>query len=115
MGRVLLADLSLEALESWLVDAHLIAMTARTVVDPQVLRDDLDRVREQGWAVNDQELAVGLRSVAAPIRDAAGVVVATVNISATASADPSADYLEQLLVAADRITADLVATGRSST
>ena len=49
------------------------------------LRAELDRIRAQGWALVDQELEEGLRSVAAPIRDRAGRVVAAVNVSAHAS------------------------------
>ena len=46
---------------------------------------ELDRVREQGWALVDQELEEGLRSIAAPVRDASGRTIAAVNVSAHAS------------------------------
>jgi IclR family transcriptional regulator, pca regulon regulatory protein len=50
---------------------------------PPARRDVLERVREQGWAIVDQELEAGLRSVAAPVHDAGGSVVAAINVSTT--------------------------------
>lgn len=50
---------------------------------PPGRREVLEQVREQGWAIVDQELEVGLRSVAAPINDADGVTVAAINVSTT--------------------------------
>jgi len=50
---------------------------------PPARREVLEQVREQGWAIVDQELEVGLRSVAAPVHDAAGSVVAAINVSTT--------------------------------
>jgi IclR family pca regulon transcriptional regulator len=50
---------------------------------PEARREVLEQVRAQGWAIVDQELEVGLRSVAAPVHDASGVVVAAINVSTT--------------------------------
>lgn len=81
MGRVLLAHLPLEEREGHLDrQAPLEALTPHTLTDPQLLRVELDRVREQGYAVSDQQLALGLRSVAVPLRHR-GEVVAAVNVS----------------------------------
>ena len=85
MGRVLLAWLDDEALDEFLEQADLRRLTARTVVTADALRRELRKVRAQGWALVDQELEEGLRSVAAPIRDRAGTVIAAVNVSAHAS------------------------------
>ena len=60
-------------------------LSPRTITSERQLRAELDRVRAQGWAMVDQELEEGLRSVAAPIRDRGGRVVAAVNLSAHAS------------------------------
>ena len=111
MGRVLLAALSADEL-----DLHLSALqdgpqpepqTERTVTDPAALRAVLDEVRPQGWALVDQELEIGLRSIAAPVRGADGRVLAAVNVAgaaSTASLDRILDeYRPALLKATGRI------------
>jgi IclR family transcriptional regulator, pca regulon regulatory protein len=85
MGRVLLADLDDPELDSFLDRAELRPLTGGTLTTAATLREELERVRRQGWALVDQELEVGLRSVAAPIRNATGRAVAAVNVSAHAS------------------------------
>jgi IclR family pca regulon transcriptional regulator len=85
MGRVLLAALGPEALEERLGRMEIRALTPSTVADVNRLRRQLDRVRAQGWAAVDQELEQGVRSVAVPIRDAAGAVSAALNVSVHAS------------------------------
>ena len=84
MGRVLLAAQDDEWLAGYLASTPLRALTPHTVTDPDALRDALAGVRERGWALVDQELEEGLRSIAVPLRDPAGEVVAAVNISASA-------------------------------
>jgi IclR family pca regulon transcriptional regulator len=85
MGRVLLAALEPEALEARLARMEIRSLTPSTVADSERLRRQLDRVRAQGWAAVDQELEQGVRSVAVPIRDAAGTVSAALNVSVHAS------------------------------
>lgn len=85
MGRVLLADLSDEQLTSFLDLTALPRYTNRTTTKRARLNDSLEEVREQGWCLVDQELEDGLRSVAAPLRDASGRAVAAMNISTHAS------------------------------
>jgi len=85
MGRVLLAALDPEALDERLARMQIRSLTPTTVADVERLRRQLDRVRAQGWAAVDQELEQGVRSVAVPIRDAAGVVSAALNVSVHAS------------------------------
>jgi IclR family pca regulon transcriptional regulator len=85
MGRVLLADLSDDELRERLARIELRPLTARTVNDVDALRDILATVRKQGYAAVDQELEEGLRSLAVPIRDAGGAVVAALNVSVHAS------------------------------
>ena len=81
MGRALLAGLDGEALDEQLRSATLSAYTPRTVRSVEELSDRLDEVRSLGYAVVDQELEQGLRSVAAPVRDPQGRTVAAVNVS----------------------------------
>jgi IclR family pca regulon transcriptional regulator len=84
MGRVLLADLPDAELDAFLAAGPLQPCTERTTVDPDELRASIRRVREQGWSMVDQELEMGLRSIAAPIRGADGRAVAALNIAAAA-------------------------------
>jgi IclR family pca regulon transcriptional regulator len=117
MGRVLLAGLDGDQLDAYLSRAPLVGLTTRTVTRPEVLRAELAKVRQQGWALVDQELEDGLRSVAAPIRSRTGRVVAAVNLSAHASRTPleamRRELLPQLLAACARIDADLRAGSAS--
>lgn len=85
MGRVLLAELDEAAISSYFATANLAARTDRTITDPDELRAELTRVRDQGWCLLDQELEDGVRSVAIPVRDASGRVVAAINASAHAT------------------------------
>jgi IclR family transcriptional regulator, pca regulon regulatory protein len=85
MGRVLLAGLPPEELDEYLAKLRLERLTSRTVGSVTVLRTELKRIRAQGWALVDQELEEGLRSVAAPIRDRGGRTVAAINVSAHAA------------------------------
>ena len=111
VGRVMLADLPDGELDARLDRAELRPLTARTILTPGALRAELDRVRRQGYALVDQELEEGLRSVAAPVRDRGGAVAAGVNIAVhagrTSLAAVRRDLLPPLLAAVERIEADL--------
>jgi len=111
VGRVMLAHLPDEEIEERLARADLRPVTARTITSPGLLRDELRRVRRQGYAIVDQELEEGLRSVAAPVRDRDGEVVAAVNIPVHAGRNSlesvRRDLLPQLLAAVVGIEADL--------
>jgi IclR family pca regulon transcriptional regulator len=115
MGRVLLAALPAAELDRYLAEASFAALTDRTVTDPGQLRDLLTEVAEQGYAIVDQELEEGLRAVAAPIRGAADVGMAAINVSAHASRVSMAALREEilpvLLQSAAQIEADLRAQG----
>jgi IclR family pca regulon transcriptional regulator len=110
MGRVLLASLEQPELEDLLDHTRLEAFTSRTLHSRHALLDELDRVRENGWSMIDQELEDGLRSIAAPIRNR-GRTVAAVNISTSTlrhSAESiSEDLLPRLLDAAERMSKDV--------
>jgi len=111
MGHVLLAGLDDDEFAEYLHQAELQRLTSHTLTSPAALRAELAAVREQGWALVDQELEEGLRSVAAPIRDRRGRVVAAVNVSTHASRTPREtvirDMVPPLLAAATRIEGDL--------
>ncbi|MGH3463999.1 MAG: IclR family transcriptional regulator [Kribbellaceae bacterium] len=111
MGRVLLAHQPAEWLDEYLKTVELVALTPRTVTDPAKLRSTLTRIRNQGFAVVDQELEEGLRSMAVPIHDGAGTVVAAMNVSARTSRGSSEAIRRELLpplrTAATQLEADL--------
>jgi IclR family pca regulon transcriptional regulator len=81
LGKVLLAELEPEELDAMIGDRPLQRFTPRTIVDKARLRADLKRVRQRGFATNDEEFVVGLRTVAAPIRDRTGKAVAAIGVS----------------------------------
>lgn len=85
MGRVLLAALPRDAVRTMLEEVELVQFTAKTCVDIDQLVALIDQVREQDYAVVDEELEIGLRSIAVPARDSRGNVVAALNIGANAS------------------------------
>ena len=69
MGRILLAALDDAALDDYLSHADLQVKTSRTLHTPEALRASIEDIRRQGWVIIDQELEVGLRSLAVPVRD----------------------------------------------
>lgn len=115
MGRAVLAHVPDGEREAFLAGATLVPLTPRTIIDKGVLRAELEVVREQGWALVDQELEEGLRSVAAPLCDGAGRVIAAVNVSAPVRRgsveEMVAELVPSLLRAAREIEADLARTG----
>ena len=107
MGRVLLAQLPPAALEHYLATARLVARTGHTSVSPARLRKILAETRAQGYAMIDQELEVGLRSIAVPIRDLRGQVVASINVGAHAARVSLDEMRERFLPALQHCAAEL--------
>ncbi|MCX5082946.1 IclR family transcriptional regulator C-terminal domain-containing protein [Streptomyces sp. NPDC056121] len=116
MGRVLLAGLAPAERAAFLARADLAPLTPRTVTGADRLGALLDDVRHRGHALVDGELEEGLRSVAVPVRDLAGQVVAAVNVATHSSrrdlARVTDEVLPALLAASSRIEADLHVAGR---
>jgi IclR family pca regulon transcriptional regulator len=111
MGRVLLADRPDDWLDDYLATTSLRGLTDHTITSPSELRAELDKIKARGWALVDQELEEGVRSIAAPIRDVDGRAVAAVNISTHAGRRTLdgivQELLRPLLAAAERIERDL--------
>ncbi len=111
MGRVLLAGLEQAEVEKLLARSDLAALTPLTTTDPDELLRVIAEVRSKGYAMTDQELEAGLRSLAVPIRDRRGKVIAAMNVSAQAPRvsmiQLEREFLAPLLEAAARIEADL--------
>ena len=79
-GRVLLAYGPPEAITSLLKEG-LVERTPKTSTDPAALKRALEDVRQNGYAVDDEESEVGMRGLAAPIRDISGKVIAAVGLA----------------------------------
>jgi IclR family transcriptional regulator, pca regulon regulatory protein len=107
MGRVLLAHLTDDELASYLRRIKLAPYTNRTIVSKEQLTRTVAGVREAGFAIVDQELEIGLRSIAVPVKDYRGRVAAAINISVQAARVSGAEmekaFLPPLRDAADEL------------
>jgi IclR family pca regulon transcriptional regulator len=114
-GRVLLSGLTDEVLDEYLESLVPESLTDNTAIDREEIRKRISAAREHGWSLADQELTEGLRSIAVPVRDADGGIVAAVNVSAHATRVSAeslrATVLPRLLTAAAAIGNDLAAGG----
>jgi len=84
MGKMLLAYLSEEVLKRLIQETKLIMRTNNTITEPGRLIEHLNIVKNQGYAIDDEENELGIRCVAAPILDAKGKPVAAISISGPA-------------------------------
>lgn len=92
MGKVLLAALPPGSVGSVLAEASRSGINARWQPAPDELEASLREVRAKGWALADQDLAPGIRSIATGVRDGEGRVVAAINVTVHA-AETSVDTL----------------------
>ncbi|MGW3283486.1 IclR family transcriptional regulator domain-containing protein [Streptomyces sp. NPDC001002] len=110
MGRVILAGQPTPHFP------ELRPLTRHTLTDPDALRAELDRVRANGYALVDGELEEGLRSIAVPVRERGGQIVAAVNVALHSSRRTAEECVQDILPAlratADRIEADVRIAGR---
>jgi IclR family transcriptional regulator, pca regulon regulatory protein len=110
-GRVHLAALCDDSLDRYFERAELLRFNSRTCGSEEQLRAELAKVRSQGWALIDQEFETNVRSIAAPVRDAGGLVVAAIGCSCHAgrvSIDQlCGEFLPRLRETAAAITAAL--------
>ena len=110
LGKVLLASLGPRGAEEVLAEPSRSGLTPLWQPDRAEREAELREVRARGWALTDEQLARGIRSIAAPLRDASGEVVAALNVN-THAAETSVEYLLDhhlplLLRAAGDISAD---------
>ena len=112
IGYVLLAHLPERELDDYLARVRLLPHTERTVTDAGKLRHQLATVRDAGYAVADQLMEIAVRSIAVPVQDAAGTVVAGMNVIVQAGRVSLRDmrtlYLPPLQAAARELGAQLV-------
>ncbi|WP_369252778.1 IclR family transcriptional regulator domain-containing protein [Geodermatophilus amargosae] len=109
-GKVLLAALSADELAETLAQPSRSGLPPSIGRTPEQLREELPEVRARGWALADEELAPGVRSVAVPVRDGTGAVRAAVNVTVHA-AETSVErllgeHLPALLRTAGEVSAD---------
>ncbi|MEH0578002.1 IclR family transcriptional regulator [Streptomyces sp. B21-108] len=98
IGKMLLSDLDDEALERLVSDTSFAgAQGPNAIPTLSRLRPALAKIRRQGWAGQDEELAYGLRSVAAPVRDVSGTMVAAANVAVPAMEFPYSRLVDELL------------------
>lgn len=84
MGRVLLAFRPQAEIDAYLAETPRAKYTERTITATAELLDLLSEVRRQGYAIGDEELEIGLRGIAAPVRNRVGEVIAVLSIGAQA-------------------------------
>jgi IclR family pca regulon transcriptional regulator len=106
-GRMLLASLPPAQLEDFLARTQPEEITEHTIVDKERLAQEIARIRVQGYALVDQELELGLRTIAVPVKNFRGEVVAAVNISVHAGRMPLEQMVERCLPALIKIQVEL--------
>jgi IclR family pca regulon transcriptional regulator len=97
MGRVLLSGLPAQALQDFLGAATITKRTAKTITKRDTLAAAIDKARTDGFAIVDEELELGLRSIAVPIRNRAGDIVAAVNVSTQSARFSAAEMKKGML------------------
>ena len=107
MGRVLLAQLPEQMLERYLQSATFSKFTERTVCNADELRKEIRSVSKQGYALVDQELELGLRSLAVPVLAGRSRTVAAVNVSTQAARTTKAAMLQNFLPVLRQAAADI--------
>lgn len=85
IGKALLSEMSEERLDRFLKASVLEAFTQHTLADAPRLREDLERIRQRGYAIDDEEKNIGMRCVAAPVFDIHGEAVAGISVSGPSS------------------------------
>ena len=107
MGKALLAFLPEERLEELIKLIDFVPRGPNTVTDPAAFRDELERIRAAGISVNDEELAYGLRSIAAPIHSHSGEVLAAVNLAVHRTMVSMEELIEQFGPAVTQAAEDI--------
>jgi DNA-binding IclR family transcriptional regulator len=104
IGKSLLASLDPDEAARRFEGVELERLTSHTITEVPALLKELERIRRQGYSVDSEEFAVGLRCIAMPVRDRDGVTVAAISVSM-----PTPRYSRQVAANARRALADTVA------
>lgn len=81
IGKMLLALMARKDVEAILKKHGLTEKTPKTITSPSRIFDDLERIRECGWSLDDEESCIGMRCIAAPVHDSFGTAIAGLSIS----------------------------------
>jgi IclR family pca regulon transcriptional regulator len=114
MGRVLIANLDEASRTRLLARVKLARHTPRTIVDKNEFRVELDRIRAQGYAIVDQELELGLRSMAVPIVGAGRRVIAAINVGVSAGRVDRQTLQREFLSVLQQAAADIGSAVRAA-
>jgi IclR family pca regulon transcriptional regulator len=98
-GRTLMASQPEAGWDAWIERQRLLPLTSHTITDPAALRLELARTRARGYALVDQEMEPGLRTLSVPLRNARGDVLAALNVSVSASRVSLEELTERALPA----------------
>ena len=85
VGRVLMGSWSDQKLNAYLREAKPVASTKKSLVRKKPFLDAVHKARALGYAILDEELEIGLRAIAVPVRDSRGQIVASMSVSASSS------------------------------
>lgn len=96
-GLLMLAMRERQGLEDWLAQRELKTYTSFTITSKDRLRLELARIREQGWAVSEQQLELTYRGVAVPLIDRHGELVGAVNVTMPIGQEPTEDAVARVL------------------
>ncbi|RKL62379.1 hypothetical protein DXT63_12210 [Thermoanaerobacteraceae bacterium SP2] len=80
LGRVLLTDLPEEALDS-IFTAPIKPLTPYTITDIEKIKEQIKKIKEQGYAIDNEEFCLGVKCIAAPIKGFGGKTVAAISVS----------------------------------
>ena len=96
-GMLMLALRDEAGIEQWLDTYELKVFTSHTIASKDRMREELARIRTQGWALSEQQLDLNSRGVAVPLRDRHGALVGTLNITMPIGQEKSADAVARVL------------------
>ncbi|TJW47504.1 MAG: IclR family transcriptional regulator, partial [Mesorhizobium sp.] len=97
MGRILLSGLPPEDLETFLAKATIDRRTPKTILERALLAEAIRKASADGFAIVDEELELGLRSMAVPINDRTGRIVAAINVSTQSARFTVSEMSEKIL------------------
>ncbi len=99
MGRVLLADMTAPALDSFLALCQIEPFTQYTITEKGALKAEIAQVKAQGYSMVEQELEIGLTSISVPVHNGNGEVIAALNVSTHMSQTARQQIVEEILPA----------------
>ncbi len=104
-GKILLAWREEGNIDTVLANSTLRGFTEASITDPQAFREELARVRERGYAIDDQEYSSGVRGVSAPVRDFRGEVVAAMTLAGFGISDARLpELIDKVVYAASQVS-----------